>query len=374
MIWSGFLGPSGKSASRNVSGEQTRNLYLEAVSTGSPKTPLALYGRPGLQPFNGLYQGPVRAMLEQDGRAWAIGGGLLHEIFASQQTPIIRGAVALDGLPATMSANGEAGQQVLVTSGGFVYILATDTNAFTQVHGPWEPRLILSGTFYRGYFFVLDDTGAAWFSTPDNGLLWDGLDFIEESNFPERVVAMAAIHDQLWLWGTQHIDTWYSAGGLANPFLPIPGTIFQVGTAAPFSATPIFNTAIWVGQNDDGSYIVYLANGGQPSRISTHAVEFALAGVSADQLRAAQGWTFEYRGHTFYSLTIPGLTTTWVYDLLTQEWVEWALWDARQMNWRPFLAQNHIFAFGKHLFGDRQSSGIYALDPAYLTDIVFLAA
>jgi len=368
----GFIGPSNETASRNISVERTINWYLEQTGAGTPKVPWALLPTPGLVPYVALAAGPVRALFAQDGRCFAVGGATFHELFASQ-TVVVRGTVALDANPATISSNGTGGNQLLVTSGGLVYVYDLTANTLTLEAGPPFPKPIVAGAFFQAYFLVLDTDGAFWFSTLEDGTTWDGLDFALESQFSDTVVAFTVTHDNVWLYGTQHIGPWYNTGGPTLPFTPMPGSIMQVGTAAPWSAANIFNTAIWVGQNSDGSGIVYLADGYQPKRISTHAVEDALRPVTASQLYAALGCTYQARGHTFYVLQVPGLLTTWVYDLLTQTWHERAVWDATEMVWRPWFGRNHQWFDGWHLVGDRQSRAVYQMRDDRSYDQIVLA-
>jgi hypothetical protein len=73
-------------------------------------------------------------------------------------------------------------------------------------------------------------------------------------------------------------------------------------------------------------------------------------------------------GHAFYVLYLPTNDTSLVYDVSTEQWVEWALWDSDNFRWLPQFAQCHAFAFGKHLIGDPVSGTIYDLSFDYYAD------
>jgi hypothetical protein len=61
-----------------------------------------------------------RGLFYQEGRAFAVAGGKLHEFFADFTT-IERGDVAQDSNPGTMTTNGDGGGQLQITSGNVVY-------------------------------------------------------------------------------------------------------------------------------------------------------------------------------------------------------------------------------------------------------------
>jgi hypothetical protein len=112
--------------------------------------------------------------------------------------------------------------------------------------------------------------------------------------------------------------------------------------------------------------VAYRAQGYQPQRISTHAVEQAWHQLPtvADTI----AWSYQDRGHAFVCWYLPHAETTWVYDVATQAWHERALWDPTLLRWTPHLARCHAFAFDKHLVGDRASPAVYVLDAATYTD------
>jgi hypothetical protein len=79
---------------------------------------------------------------------------------------------------------------------------------------------------------------------------------------------------------------------------------------------------VWVGRDRNGGGYVYRDIERQPSRISTVAVERALQ--SSTDLSGAVAFTYQLGGHTFYCLNAPGVASTWVYEVATQSWSEFA--------------------------------------------------
>jgi hypothetical protein len=74
----------------------------------------------------------------------------------------------------------------------------------------------------------------------------------------------------------------------------------------------------------------------------------------------AVAYTYQQDGHSFYCLNVPGLATTWVYDVAAGEWHERAeLVDGEYTQHRGTC---HAYAFGKHLIGAADGK-IYSYDP-----------
>jgi len=183
---------------------------------------------------------------------------------------------------------------------------------------------------------------------------------------------MTRTHDNLWLFGTRNTGPWYDSGDASFPFTPVQGALIEHGIGAPFSAIELDNTVWWLGQDEQGSGVVWRANGYTPQRVSTHAVEYALTQVQSYQNALAFG--YQEQGHTFYVLYVPGLETTWAYDIASDQWHERALWDTRYGRYFPHVAVNHCFTWGKHLVGDRQSGAVYEQSLAFEDDRLIVAA
>jgi len=366
MQYAGFIGPTNANRSLDVDAERTVNYFPELIDAGTPRVRASLVGVPGYAPFAPLSAGPVRGEIEVDGRCFAVGGGIFSEVLAGG-TSVVRGQVEVDGNPATMSANGAAGHQVFITSGGLGYIFDTTTNTFTQITASGFPYPAKMGCFFDGYFCaLLDQSNKFYISSPEDGLLWDALDFAQVSESSNQLLAMTADHRELWLQGTKTTEIWYNSGAGNFPFQPISGAFIESGIWAPFSVAKLDNTIMWVAGDERGNGVVMRANGYTPSRISTLAVERYLRSLGRfDNIIA---WTYQEAGHLFYVLFSPTPPraggadhTSWVYDVSTGLWHERGLYDDRQLKYIPDVGRCHCFAFGKHLVGDRATNTIYEM-------------
>jgi hypothetical protein len=364
-IYPGFIGATDRAAALTVNAERTINWFPE-LATGTPKAKTWLVPTPGLYPFVVLGAGPVRALYAEEGRAFAVGGPHFFEILASQ-TFIYRGTVGSDNRPATISSNGSDGHQLFITSAGGGFIFNLDTNTFTAIADTDFPTPVSMGAFVDGYFLALQANSDRFqMSALEAGLTWDALDVAQVSHTTGIVRALVPVHREVWLLGTSTTTVWADIGDPDFPFAPIPGAVIEQGIAGLFAWTVVDNALVWIGQNEDGGRVAYRAQGYQPQRISTHAVEFAWAQLPT--VEDAIGWSYQDRGHAFACWYLPQAETTWVYDVSTQAWHERALWDPTNLMWTPHLARCHAFAFDKHLVGARDSPAVYVLDADTYTD------
>jgi hypothetical protein len=139
------------------------------------------------------------------------------------------------------------------------------------------------------------------------------------------VVAINVDHRQLWVFGTDSTEVWYDAGLTGFPLTPIQGAFNEIGCVAAYSVAKLDNTLFWLGTDARGQGIVYKANGYAGVRVSTHAIEYAIAQYG--NLADALAYTYQQEGHAFYVLIFPSANATWVYDVATQAWHERAGFD-----------------------------------------------
>ena len=367
----GFVGPFDTTRSRTFNDEDTINFYVESANAGTPKSKAVLYGTPGLvlQSWFDNGESPIRGLFSQDGRAFGVGGSQFGELVSAGGFVINTGTVADDGEPVSFGSNGTAGFQVFFASGGNGYVFATDADTLTQITDPHFPPGVTMMTYFEGYTVALvGDTRQFNISALEDALDWDGLDVYERNIGSDNFLAMVQNHRELWFFGTRTTLVYVNTGDASTPLQPIPGVLIQQGILAAWSAMRLDNAIAWLGQDEQGQAVVYLAQGYTPQRISTHAVEHYLSGSSA--LADAIGFTYQYGGHLFYGLYVSDLPETLVYDVSQGTWTKIAWWRPDLAEWTPHPARAACAAFGKILIGDRQSRVVYQLSLSALADAI----
>lgn len=375
-----IAGPSHVLRSVNADVERTINFYVETTAPGTGKVPAYLIGTPGLRVWQTLPDAPIRGTFQQDDRAFVVAGASFFEVSNIGPSATFYGTVVQDANMATMASNGSAGHQVAITSGGQFYIFDLNANTLTHVVTGVEPVTMCE--FMDGYFLVnKTDSRTFAFSALEDGTSWDPLDVNERSEASDNIIAMVRNHREIWLLGSQTSEVWFNQGDPLTPFAPIQGVFVEQGCSAPFSVQRIDNTILWVGLNVDGAGIVWRANGYTPQRVSTYAVERALEQTGFEDndngLTLMRGWCYQEDGHLFYVLVLPDASlpgdkerTSWAYDISTGAWCERARWDSTHCVWIPHVAQTHMFAFNRHLVGDRFSGAIYTQSLSFFDETI----
>jgi hypothetical protein len=249
------------------------------------------------------------------------------------------------------------GTQIMIAADPDGYIYNTSTGVFAQITDPDFPGASVVD-YLDGYFvFIEPNSQRIWVTALLDGTSVDPLDFVSAEGDPDDIVSMIVDHREVWLFGKNSTEVWYNAGLSDFPLVRIQGAFNELGCAARYSVAKMNNQVYWLGKDDRGQGIVYVANGYQGQRISTHAVEWQIQQYGS--MTDAIGFTYQQDGHSFYVLVFPTAAKTWVYDASTGAWHERAGWDNQ---WTRYRAQAQVFYNNENLVGDYENGNIYAFD------------
>jgi hypothetical protein len=351
-----ILGSSYVARSVNAADNRMINLFPEVIPEGG-KEPGFLNRAPGLKFLQTIGTGPIRALWSHqtsDNNFYVVSGMEVYRVFDLDGTPEMIGRVSGTG-PVSIADNGT---QIFFACNGPSYIYNQQTRVFAPITDPDFPGAVTVG-YLDGYFvFNEPNSQRVWVTALLDGTSVDPLDFASAEGSPDGLVAINVDHREAWLFGSDSVEVWYDAGGADFPLVRIQGAFNEIGCAAPFSVAKLDNSLFWLGQDARGQGIVYRANGYNGVRVSTHAVEYAIAqyGVISDAL----AYTYQQEGHTFYVLTFPSANATWVYDAATQAWHERAgLTDGEFTRHRSNCQCNFK---GSIVVGDFENGNIYTFD------------
>ncbi len=334
-----FAAQSYRAESGVVSEQRLVNLYLEANPEGA-KGPVALYGTPGLKPWQTVGSGPIRGMRPMGAYLYVVSGAELY-------------GVESDGTQTLVGDIGGSGN-VHITDNGTHLGIATSTDTYAASVAAGVLALPESGmvgaTYQDGYgIFAQGGTENFWVTGLDDMTTIGALDFSTADAFADYLVGCISDHRELWLFGQSTTEVWFNSGDAVFPFARAQGGFMERGCCASGSIAKADNTVYWLG--DDKA--VYAASGYQPQPISNPAIERLIDNVTDP----TSAWAFFYhqRGHTFYVLTFSDLTLC--YDTKT------GLWHERRSEgidrWR---ANAYAEAFSRHLVGDYANGQVYELD------------
>lgn len=332
------------------------NYIPEAAENANARSPAILRGAPGLRLFGTLGAGPIRGMRNVEGQLFVVSGQKLYRVSvngAGTELGVIPGQSRV-----SMSHNQVAGgNQLIIVNGGSGYVFDTSNNTFQQIGDSDYPgaRVV---DYIDGYLAQLRPDRKQWFHSDLNtALSYLGLDFYEAEALPDDIVSLMRVHSELWVFGQQTVQPFVNTGAAEGTFAPAAGTVIEQGCAGTFTPAVMDNSAFWLGS--DGS--VYRANGYTPQRISTFAMEQAIASLNWTN---AYSMVYEDRGHKIYYLTFPEENgMTWGYDAATQRW------HRRQSYNLPIWRVSALELFNKQwIAGDFENGRLYVVDWSYYAE------
>ncbi len=348
-----FAVQSYTSRSLPVSSQRCLNCFVE-VEPQDSKAPIPLFGAPGLTAFTELPEKPVRGLWNFRGTMYAVAGLSLYRINRAGGYKRIGGGITGNGV-VSMSDNGV---QIMVVNGlgGFI---ANEAGDYQQIQNPnfYSASTVL---FFDNYFvFDRKGTNEFFLSGLSDGTSYSGLDFASAEAAPGFLTAVAQNLQLVFLFCQNHTEMWYDAGSADFPFQRYAGGVIERGCISPYSILQQDDALFFLGQ--DG--VFYRLQGNVPIRVSTHAIEHAIAsyGTTTD----AFCFTYTLEGHKMVHLTFPSAPNggaSWVYDISTQKWHERESWDENSNplgRWRGnccLTMNNQIFV------GDAFSGKIGILD------------
>lgn len=358
-----FVGPAYQSRSLNADAQRAVNCYME-LDNASPRAPVALYGTPGTLLKFTLPMSPVRAGWKEGAYSWWVASSAVYRVAADYAIVLI-GSIGSSAGEVGIASNGA---QILIVDGVGGWIITVATSTLVAIADPDFPNGVKRATYQDGYFAVTGLSGSQSFwinQTAYDGATWDALDYASAEGSPDNTLGLISDHRELWLFGELSAEVWMNTGSSDFPFQRSGNTFIEHGCAAAGSICKADNTVFWLGADDKGSGIVWRASGYTPTRISTHALEYALAGYVISD---AFAFTYQQEGHIFYVLTFPTSQATWVYDASTQAWHERAWMHPTTGVLSRWRANCSVFFNGSHLVGDYESGKVYALDLDTYTD------
>jgi len=367
MRYPGFIGTSNAAPTLIANCERSVNLYAASVDSPFAPTGVALLSTPGQSVFATSTDIGGRGALSVAGRAFVVIGTSFYEVLSTGSVTL-RGAVAVDANPATISYNGTSGGQLFITSGGNGYCYDMAAHTFTtELTGTATQGGMLNGRFLA--FSVVD--GLVRFSSLNDGTAWDPTDFFGRSQAADPWMAMVVRGGEIWLIGESTGEVWYDSGAFPLPFALISGSTFEFGTPSTFSAAKAGDFITWLSQDKDGGGTIVAAKGFGPSQISTYSVANALSGYRRDStIDDCEVLVYQQDQHTFACFSFPTAGATWAADLsMNMSWHERGVWDSAAGRFRIWGPRAHCYAFGKNLVVSHGSAVVSELDPTIATEL-----
>jgi hypothetical protein len=353
-----ILGSSYVARSINAADNRMVNLFPEVIPEGG-KEPAFLNRAPGLQFQQTIGTGPIRALWAHQTNGsdfYVVSGTEFYKVTGLTATPTKLGDVTGTG-PVSIADNGT---QIFLACNPDGFIYNEVTNVFAQITDPDFTGAVTVG-YLDGYFVYNEpNSQKVWVTQLLDGTSVDPLDFASAEGSPDGLVGLIVDHREAWLFGTDSVEVWYDSGAADFPLQRIQGAFNEIGCVSAYTIAKMDNGLFWLGTDARGQGIVYRANGYTGVRISTHAIEYAIAQYG--NISDAIAYTYQQEGHAFYVLTFPSGNATWVYDVATQAWHERAGWDTPLGQFTRHRSNCQCNFGGNIIVGDYENGNIYTLN------------
>ena len=351
-----ILGSAYVARSVNAADNRMINLFPELIPEGGKESGF-LNRAPGLKLQQAVGLGPIRALWAHQTNGsdfYVVSGTEVFKLTSLTGTPVKLGNVSGTG-PVSIADNGT---QIFFACNGPSYIYNETTNVFAQITDADFPGAVTVG-YIDGYFvFNEPNSQRIWVTTLLDGLSVDPLEFSEAIGSPDGVVGLIVDHREVWVFGSDSVEVWYNSAEVDFPLARIQGAFNEIGCIAPYSIAKLDNGLFWLGTDARGQGIVYRANGYTGARVSTHAIEYAIAQYG--NISDALAYTYQQEGHSFYVLIFPTANATWVYDVSTQMWHERAGFKNGAFTRHRSNCQCNFE--GNTVVGDFENGNIYTFD------------
>ena len=361
-VLQGFIGGAYMARSSNFDAQRCVNLYVEKSDSGTSKDAAMLVGTPGLKLWATLAGSTVRGCINFDGiYSFVVVGQNVYRVDTSGAAELT-GTIVNNVTPVSMASNGT---DIFMVTGPKGYVIDPVANTLVEYID-----VSFSGAdrvdFINGAFvFNQPNSGKFWAMDPYSTTL-DPLYFATAEGSPDALVSLIVNQNEIWLFGSMTSEIWVYNGDTATfPYQRVEGAFIDQGCAAVHSVAKADMKVFWLSANDKGQGMVFQSEGYSPKRVSTHAMEKALA--KYETIADAVAYTYQQEGHTFYVLNFPTANATWAYDTTTGLWGE-RLWRQSDGQWGRHRGNCHMYFNRKNLVGDWQTGQIYELDLDTYTD------
>lgn len=357
--------------------QRSVNLYPEKNPDDS-QAPVSTttYETPGLRALTQLPDASVVRGLHRatNDELYAVCGGSVYLVSAGFGYTEL-GSIPAHVLPVSMRDNGLCLLLVDGSATGYVVDLTGSSRTLQTIQD--TNFLGADKVDYIDTFFILQVPGTAQFYlslsnitaamavTPGAGAAFNALDVVSKTGGADAISSLICVHREAWIVGTRTSEVWVDAGTPDFALAALPGAFIEHGSVAKYSLAAHDNFPFWLAQDRDGQGVVVMGAGYNAKRISTHFIEqeFSTYATLADAI----GYCYQSQGHGFYVLAFPTANVTWVYELASGQWHQWASIDVNGALGRH-RSNCAVSAFGLNLCGDYQNGTIYAIDPEAYTD------
>lgn len=340
--------------------QQCVNYYL--VNNGDGMTKNALVPTPGYTLFTTLTGAYVRSGFVYGEYAYVVSGNTLFKV---RRDGVFFNIGTLETNTGFVYFTASQ-EQICLVDGMKGYVVTIATDAFTTITEPSFPTTPVYITFQDGFFIVTDNEGNFRTSTANDALT--GYDNqISPQYQGDKVLAVVSNRDLLVIVKEKSTE-FYQNTGTETIFEKLNQTSSNYGCAAKNTIALCDESLVYLSRSKVADAFVVKVSSYEVAKLSDEGIDQVLSTIGS--LDGAYAFSWVYKGHLYYQLTIPNAERTFLYDFATESWTELS---SKKVTSRPVQYGRHTASCfmnlnGIPLIGDYQSPKLFKLDREALTE------
>lgn len=277
-------------------------------------------------------------------------------------------SVAADGSLTELGDVGEGGHcsfdysfdNLIIASGGRLYYWNA-TAGFRQVTDP-DLGTVVDAIWIDGYTMTTDGESLVVTELNDP-MAVDPLKYGSSEEDPDPVIGLFKIRGEVYALNRNTIEVFSNSGSTGFPFAPNPGAQIPYGCVGTHAKTLYLQSFAFVGSARNEQPGVYLAGGGDASKLSTKRIDGLLAKLTDEELAAVTAEARVDENEQRLLIHLPDKTLVFYYGASTRSGQKiWAIMASGIMADQAYRGRSAVLAYGKWIVAD-SAGKIGYIDP-----------
>ena len=247
-----------------------------------------------------------------------------------------------------------------MATAGTVTVTFTDNTLYsvetTKFLADADAPVAVSHVAWMDDYFLANELNSArfWWSDGGDPTAWGALSFASAEGHSDLLQALHAAWLEITLFGRDSLETFYNDG--VSPFSRLTGGVLEQGCLAPYSIVNAEGVWVWLSKKRQ---VVSLEGRAYTARSGPYD---SVIGEIPD---VSDAWAvyLTIAGHSFYCLSFPTVSRTFVWNMTTDTWSEWGTWDSETSTYGLWKGKSYCYArtWDVHLLGDSDTGKVYKI-------------
>lgn len=286
----------------------------------------------------------------------AVAGGNVYRVLEDGSYIAITGATLALDTPVSFADYGTA--LYMAAGGRIVKWTGAVTASYLDDEDADAPTNVYHLAVFDTYLLALDADGILWHSDTALPGTWLG-EYVTAESQPDKSIAMMVGWEEVAVFGTQTIQSFYNSGAADGPIESINGSTLEVGVIARHSVCKLDNAYFFL---DNERRVQRLR--GRQNQVVSEQIHAELNTIG--RVDDARGFPLTCDGETYYCIVFPTDGIGWAYDYKRDDWTRFADFDTGEYVTPNIHSAAYCKTWHKHIAGSSDGR-VYLVSTAYNT-------